>query len=49
MGDNVIPIFFTLVGVSEGYLQAGGDASVTRKTGVPARALVRPRFAHVMA
>jgi hypothetical protein len=29
MGDNVIPIFFTLVGFAEGYLQAGGDQQAT--------------------
>ena len=47
MGDNVIPIFFTVVGFSEGYLQAGGDASVMRtaeRAAGPA-----PRFAHVLA
>jgi hypothetical protein len=28
MGDNVIPIFFTLVGFAEGFLAAGGDRSL---------------------
>lgn len=50
MGDNVIPIFFTLVGFAEGYLQAGGDASTTRSGKATAvAAVVRPRFAHVLA
>ena len=27
MGDNVVPIFFVLIGFAEGFLQAGGDGS----------------------
>jgi len=28
MGDNVIPIFFTLTGFAESYLQSGGDRTL---------------------
>lgn len=56
MGDNVIPIFFTIVGFSEGYLQAGGDASDRRRNagiaggvGITVTSTTQPRFAHVLA
>jgi hypothetical protein len=49
MGDNVVPIFFTLVGFSEGYLKAGGDAAALSKQDMAAMAIAAPRFAHVIA
>jgi hypothetical protein len=48
MGDNVIPIFFTLTGFAEGYLVAGGDASLQQHAPV-APAVPKPRFAVVLA
>ncbi|HEY3839618.1 MAG TPA: O-antigen ligase family protein [Bryobacteraceae bacterium] len=30
MGDSIIPLFFMMVGFSEGFLQAGGDALMTQ-------------------
>jgi hypothetical protein len=50
MGDNIIPIFFTMVGFADGYLQAGGD--LQKKTLAAAQGLVaerEPRFATVLA
>lgn len=50
MGDNIIPIFFTMVGFADGYLQAGGD--LQKKTLAAAQGMVeerQPRFATVLA
>jgi hypothetical protein len=51
MGDNVIPIFFTLVGFAEGYLQAGGDLEAARKPAASPTGSTAPppRFAVVLA
>lgn len=52
MGDNVIPIFFTLVGFAEGFLVAGGDRSLsvpqTRQEVAAAPAPPRP-FAVILS
>lgn len=49
MGDNVIPIFFTLVGYAEGYLQAGGDRQPAKLSGAAAVVDKAPGFAIVFA
>lgn len=49
MGDNVVPIFFTLAGFSEGYLKAGGDAAGDSGKSAVSAGTVAPRFAHVIA
>ncbi len=50
MGDNVIPIFFTLTGFADGYLMANGDFSLKQGiTGPAAEAPVEPRFRTVLA
>jgi len=50
MGDSIIPIFFTMVGFSDGYLQAGGD--LQKKNLAATQGVVeahQPRFATVLA
>lgn len=49
MGDSVIPVFFTIVGFSEGYLLAGGDASVTIAGTLAANSPAPPRFARILS
>ncbi len=50
MGDNVIPIFFTLTGFSESYLQSGGDRTLRLpSTPQPAAPTSPRRFATVFA
>lgn len=49
MGDNVIPIFFTLTGFSEGYLLVGGDRNELLRPADAAPAPVPPRFRVVFA
>ena len=44
IGENVLPIFFMIVGFSEGYLLSGGDVSLQDPEAVPATAAV-PQFA----
>lgn len=49
MGDNVIPIFFTLTGFAESYLQSGGDRTL-HSPNRPAPSITVPRrFATVFA
>ena len=49
MGENVVPIFFTLAGLSEAYLCGGGDLNASVRQ-VPARqAGVTTQFACVIA
>jgi hypothetical protein len=40
MGDNVVPIFFVLIGFAEGYLQAGGDGADQWEIGMEVEAEV---------
>lgn len=49
IGDNVVPIFFTLIGFAEGYLLAGGDFTLRRGAAEQAPVLRKPRFAVVLA
>ncbi len=49
MGDNVVPIFFTLAGFSEGYLKAGGDAAVNPVADSAAPEIAQALFARVIA
>jgi hypothetical protein len=48
MGDNVIPIFFTLTGFTDSYLQCGGDRTLLLSASQPATTSPR-RFATVFA
>lgn len=47
MGDNLIPVFFTMVGFGEGYLTAGGDAAAAEQAAVFPRPLFR--FQRILA
>jgi hypothetical protein len=49
MGDNAVPIFFSIAGFGEGYLKAGGDAAAKLERGVPEAIVVKPMFARVIA
>lgn len=49
MGDNVIPIFFTLTGFAEGYLAAGGDLQARTGTLDAPQMAPPPRFRVVFA
>jgi hypothetical protein len=49
MGDNVIPIFFTLTGFAESYLQSGGDRTLLLSAPQPIPATRARRFATVFA
>lgn len=45
MGDNVVPIFFTLIGFAENYVSAGGDVMVQQSNcSTKVRAELAPRF-----
>ena len=53
MGENVLPVFFLLTGFAEGYLLAGGDASVrapnkVTSTSTEFSATAQQRFAVVL-
>jgi len=50
LGENALPILFLTIGFAEGYLVAGGDATMKAKQVVAAvHAKTKPRFAVVMA
>ncbi len=53
LGENALPILFLILGYAEGYLLAGGDATLKRKpqagSQLAASAPAKPRFAVVMA
>ena len=49
MGDNVIPVFFTLTGFAESYLQSGGDRTLLLSTPLLAPTTSPRRFATVFA
>jgi hypothetical protein len=50
MGDNVIPIFFTVLGLADSYLCAGGDMALkTHGAPTPASLPKAARFAVVLA
>jgi len=49
LGDSLVPIFFTIVGFSEGYLQAGGDRTAREGAAVAPASTARFAFGRIVS